>query len=257
MEDEKELSTVGDDADEVDTEMISAETDSDDVDADDEDAFESLYEDDEPEEPGDNEEQEAEEGQDSDEGKNGTKNDASERDAQAEYRENLEASVKHALKALGCDDVSDPIGTLQRVAAEASGLSVEEYKNKLAAQLAFDKQVEADMAAIHAAYPETKQYKHYSDFPNGKDFARAMDSRFGFSAVEAFERTHPNFVAKKNSGKSSDLAGTKSHLTSSVPKGAKDTSTYISKAEMASLRETFGDKLSDAEIKALYKKVSK
>ena len=79
------------------------------------------------------------------------------------------------------------------------------------------------------------------------------------SAVGAFAASHPDIVNAhgKYAGRKSDLAGTKAHINSSVPKGAKDTSTYISKAQMASYKEMFGDELSDEEIRALHKRVSK
>ncbi len=50
--------------------------------------------------------------------------------------------------------------------------------------------------------------------------------------------------------------GNRSHLTSSVPRMAKVPVGAISKAEMAEMREIFGD-IDDSEIHRLYKRVTK
>jgi hypothetical protein len=258
VENEKDMDAVEETTDGIQEEMNDSiaqiETD---IESDGEDAFDTLYDEEEIVDEADGDASLEADG-DTDEESEDAEADEDEPDREPEKKEKtLEDSVRAALKALGYD-AEDIEKGLIKLGADATGLSEQEYAAKLADQIAWDKQMKADIEAIHKAYPETKKFKSLSELPNKAEFAKAMDSGFGFSAVEAFERTHPDYATKKSTGKKSQgLEGTKEHLTSSVPKGAKDVSVNISKVEMASLRETFGDKLSDAEIKALYKKVSK
>lgn len=248
MNNEKDVDTV---AEELDNDIENDDTDvADDVDEvsdtdQEDDAFEDLYDDD---------------GEDSDEDE--------ESDPENEEVINLkkrnkalEGAAKIALKNLGESYSGDAEEALLKVAAEAENSTPDEIRKKIAEDQAkaeaWEKQAASDIRAIHEAFPEAKQYKSLHDLPNKVKFARLMDS--GKSLLEAFVESHPGIAARRVSGnhKVSDLAGTKSHLTSSVPKGAKDTSVNISKSEMASLRDVFGEDLSDKEIKALYKRVTR
>ena len=97
------------------------------------------------------------------------------------------------------------------------------------------------------------------ELPNKEKFAALMDDKTkNLSAVEAFAASHLDIVKAHNrtTGKNSYLDGTKDHIKSNVPKGAKDTSTYISKSEMRRYQEMFPD-LTDQQIKQLYKNTNK
>ncbi len=219
-----------------------------------EDAFDELYDDEEnADEAGDDEPAE------SDEEPESTVPD--ERDAQLraalEKNENIGAIANIILKELGESASGDAEEALIKVAAEATGKSTDDIKRQLASNKAFEAQAAEDIKAIHAAFPEARKYKSLHELPNKLEFGRLMDA--GKSVKQAFMMSHPDIAERQldTPGKKNNLAGTKSHITSSVPKGAKDTSVNISKAEMARLRETFGDDMSDADIKALYRKVSK
>ena len=79
----------------------------------------------------------------------------------------------------------------------------------------------------------------------------------GLSADEAYSASHTNAIrANAAAGAKKSLIGTKSHLQTSVPKGAKDDAITMPKKELASMREYF-PKLSDKEIVALYKKTQR
>ena len=269
MNDEKEVQTADEVTDvgaEEQEELPEEDISTEDAEGDQEDSdpFDDLYEEEGEEDPetsdeesGDDEEKtDAEEGEEVPQADEPAENDK-------RYSE-LEEAARELLKSAGVENVSDPVAELRKLTAEALGISEEEYNRRLAAsraeQAAWDAQTQRDIDAIHEAYPETKKYKSLRDLPNVRQFARLMDDpELKLDAVGAFAASHPDIVKAhgKYAGKKSTLAGTKSHINSSVPKGAKDTSTNLSKSEMARLRETFGDELSDREIKELYKKVSK
>lgn len=179
-----------------------------------------------------------------------------------EYKELAEAA-RELLKSLGLDKAENPALELKKLTAEALGISTEEYDRRekavKEAQAAWDAQAQRDIEAIHEAFPETKKYKSLLDLPNKEKFAELMDDkRKNLSAVEAFAASHLDIVKAHNRapGKNSNLNGTKDHIKSNVPKGAKDTSTFISKSEMETYREMFPE-LSDQQIKKLYKSTNK
>lgn len=178
----------------------------------------------------------------------------------AEFEE-YKRRTREALKSLGYDG-EDSLADLEKVSAEAEGTSVEEYRAKMekerqaeadkAARL--DAQKKADLEAIRACIPSLK-YKSVDEFPHFAKFADLCDR--GVPPVDAFRASHPEEVA-------ADIAAavkqgtrdSKAHLVSSVPRGAKDTSITLSRAEIEGYREMFPGK-SDKEIVALYRKVRK
>lgn len=178
----------------------------------------------------------------------------------AEFEE-FKRRTREALKSLGYDG-EDSLADLEKVSAEAEGTSVEEYRAKMekerqaeadkAARL--DAQKKADLEAIRACIPSLK-YKSVDEFPHFAKFADLCDR--GVPPVDAFRASHPEEVA-------ADIAAavkqgtrdSKAHLVSSVPRGAKDTSITLSRAEIEGYREMFPGK-SDKEIVALYRKVRK
>ena len=175
----------------------------------------------------------------------------------------LAEAARELLKSLGLDKAENPAQELKKLTAEALGISPEEYDRRekavKEAQAAWYAQAQRDIEAIHEAFPETKKYKSLKDLPNKEKFAELMDDKTKkLSAVEAFAASHLDIVKAHNRapGKNSNLSGTKDHIKSNVPKGAKDTSTFISKSEMETYREMFPD-LSDQQIKKLYKSTNK
>ena len=206
-----------------------------------EDPFAALYEEEEEETDGDGDTESAEE--EVPEEKN-------------EKYDALSEKLRNTLKKLGYDNPNEaPEELLNRLEAEADGVSRADYERKKA----FDKRAADDLAAIHAAYPETARYKSWKEFPNHVKFAHLMDNKEAkLTAVEAFSASHPEIVSAHVAGanRAKNLAGTKSHLSSSVPKGAKDVSVNMTRAELADYREMFPE-LSDSEIKQLYKQATK
>ncbi len=270
MENEKNIESAGTDevADELEVkDDISDESDGDeeyygaDESDEDEDAFDSLYDDEDSEGDSldDPKEESDDSGEEEPEGNKGDERDEQLREA-LDKNKNLGDIANVILKELGESTDGDAEKALLKVAAEATGKSEEEILRDIAAQKAaneaWEKQSAEDIKAIHDAFPEARKYKSLYDLPNKVEFARLMDS--GKSVKQAFILSHPDIAERQIDapGKKNNLAGTKSHLNSSVPKGAKDTSVNISKAEMARLSDIFGN-LSKSEIKALYKKVSK
>lgn len=245
--DEKEIDVI-DEADESEDLEVDAEEEldegSEDKDAEgdeeeEEDPFAALYDDDEEEETdGDGDTESAEE------------------EAHEEKNEKYDAlseKLRNTLKKLGYDNPNEaPEELLNRLEAEADGVSRADYDRKLA----FSKRAADDLAAIHAAFPETKKYKDWKEFPNKVKFAHLMDNKEAkLTAVEAFSASHPEIVSAHVAGanRAKNLAGTKNHLSSSVPKGAKDVSIKISRSQMEEFRSMMPD-ATDEEIKRYYKK---
>lgn len=264
MDNEKDIETTPQADDGLDTDDISEESLGEENDVEEgEDAFEELYDDEENADEAD-EDSNSESDNESDEETEDAPSDNTpdERDAKLaetlEKMENLGDIANLILKEMGESTGKDAEEAMLKVAAEATGKTPDEIRRSVESARSFEKQLAEDIKEIHEAFPEARKYKSIRDLPNVSKFAKLMDQ--GKSVKEAFVETHPDIAVRQLSApkkKNAGLAGTKSHLTSSVPKRAKDTSTHISNVEMASLRETFGDELSDAEIRALYKKVSK
>lgn len=172
---------------------------------------------------------------------------------------------KETLAKLGVktDDVMEGLVSL---AAEADGVTPQEYIQKktseerdaqarmLLQQQEFEKIARADLAELHAAYPETKQYTDIRKLPEDilKKFGRFRDA--GLSAKEAYAAANPDGIRTTvaTAVKKKSLHESKSHLHTTVPKGSKDTSVVMPKSELAKWRDLFPDK-SDKEIISLYK----
>jgi hypothetical protein len=236
------------------------ESDTDDAAEDEEDPFDGLFDDDEESEEG----EEDTEGGSSDEedpqderdvgAPSPTEAGGAAKDALAKY-DALSNEVKETLKKLGYKGEGDPMEALKRAQAEASGMSSADYDRKQA----FEKQAALDIEAIHKAFPETAKFKHLRELPHVGKFARLMDNKeMKLSVVEAFAASHPEIVSAHVAGanRAKNLAGTKSHLSSSVPKGAKDVSVNMTRRELNDYREMFPE-LSDKQIKELYKSANK
>lgn len=177
----------------------------------------------------------------------------------------LKNQSRDTLAKLGVkgDDVIEGLASL---AAEAEGTTTQEYLQKkaneerdakaraLLQQTEFEKIARADLAELHAAYPDTKQYKDVRELPSEilKKFGRFRDA--GLSAKEAYAAANPDGIRNNvaTAVKKQSLHESKSHLKTAVPKGSKDNSVSMPKSELKQWRDLFPGK-SDKEIMALYK----
>jgi len=180
-----------------------------------------------------------------------------------------DAQIKETLKSLGADE-NDGVAGLEKLAAEASDKTVEEYRKeisekreqeeavKLVQKLKFEEKTRRDLETVQKTFPEAKAYKSVYDIPNFKEFAKFRD--MGLTPEQAYSAANYGAVIEKSSEAASqqtrNLSQTKSHLRSNVPIGSKDTSITISKKELAEYKELFPEK-SDKEIVALYKQTIK
>lgn len=175
-----------------------------------------------------------------------------------------EALIRDALKSVGIDEKDLDQG-LAKLAADAEGVGVDEYLKKRAEtmqaeeakkyyeQMLLDRMVEKDMKELHSLFPETKDITKFENVPNVKRYAELRD--LGLSVAEAYNAANPGVrrEAIASSVRQQSINASKSHLKSTVPIAAKDTSIKISRSDMQQMRDLFPDK-SDKEIIALYKK---
>ena len=140
----------------------------------------------------------------------------------------------------------------QYVKKQAEDAKNEEARKFLQAAK-FNEKKARDLAAVHAAYPDTRKYKDVQEFPNFGRFAFLVDH--GSTPEEAYIAAHRTQVTESvvQSVKQQSLNGTKDHIKSAVPKGAKGSQTTMTKAELKEWREMFPD-MSTKEVIALYKK---
>lgn len=180
-----------------------------------------------------------------------------------------DAQIKDTLKSLGADE-NGGIEELERIAAEATDTPLEEYRQKKAERLQqeeairivkkqqFEEMIRADLASVHQAYPETKQYKTVFEFPNFAEFSKYRD--LGLSPEKAYIAANPQSVmtsvATATQQQTRNLANTKTHLHSNVPVGSKDKSITITKKQMSEYKDLFPN-MSDKEIIALHKQTMK
>ena len=238
------------------------------------DEDETLEDDEESVEEGETEEEsEEEKSEETEEVTEPTNTKADDKDAkiaelEAKYAK-LEAQSKDTLSKLGVNE-EDVMKGLVSLAAEVDGDSPEEYLKKkaekdrtlraeaLLRQQEFEKIATADIAELHATYPETKQYKHVLDLPNDikMKFGRFRDA--GLSAKEAYAAANPDGIRSNvaTAVKKQSLHESKSHLRTSVPKGSKDDGITMSRSELSRWRDLFPNK-SDKEIISLYKSTAK
>lgn len=183
--------------------------------------------------------------------------------------EDYKSDTKAAIKKLGGTS-DDPLDDLERMAAETEGKSLDKYRADRASEKRiadaqalirnqqFERIAAADLAELHAAYPETRQYKHVRELP---DEVKAKFGAFrnkGLSAKEAYAAANPDGIRTTvaTAVKKQAQHDSKAHLKSSVPKSSKDTGVKMTRSELAECRVYF-PKLTDKEINDLYKKVNK
>ena len=180
-----------------------------------------------------------------------------------------DSQIKDTLKSLGADE-NGGVAELERLAAEAAEIPVEEYRRRKAERLQqeeamrlvqkqkFDEKIRADLAAVQKAYPNTKQYKSVFEFPNFAKFGKFRDA--GLSPEEAYIAANPQGVMTSVAGaaqqQARNLSNTKDHLRSNVPVGSKDKSITITKKQMEEYRDLFPG-MSDKDIVALHKQTMK
>ena len=176
----------------------------------------------------------------------------------------LRAKAEAALRSMGYKgSIEDG---LDQMGAEAAGLTLEQYRENAAAaaakkaaddaafRAAFAEKKARDLAAVRAAFPGIT-YDSVDAFPNAVRFKALRDG--GATPEEAFRASHPEAVASqvaaavKQKGRDS-----KDHLTSNVPRAARDTSTTVSRADMESYRDMFPG-MSDKEIIALHRRANR
>lgn len=179
------------------------------------------------------------------------------------YLKRLQAQGKDTLKALGVD-TDDVLAGLARLAAEAEGITPEEYAKRqtqaqtmerarqMVQRTEFEKKARADLAELQAVYPETKGYTDIRQIPNLKRFGELRD--LGLSPKEAYSAANPDAIRNNvaTAVKKQSLQDTKKHLHSAVPKGSRDTAPKMSRAELTLWRELFPE-LNDKELLKLYK----
>lgn len=175
----------------------------------------------------------------------------------------LRSQGKETLSKLGVQ-TDDVLGGLERLAAEADDIPVEEYrKNKEASQrdeearqllqkVEFEKKMKADLEEVQKAYPETKVFTSITQIENFARFGMLRDK--GLSPKEAYAAANADSIKKNvaTAVKQQSLNETKNHLQSAVPKGSKDNSLKLPKSTLVEWRDLFPGK-SDKEIIALYK----
>jgi hypothetical protein len=188
------------------------------------------------------------------------------KDKQIEERD---AQIRDTLKNLGADE-NEGIAGLEKLAAEAAEMSVEDYRKQKAERMQkeeairlvnkqrFEEKIRADLVAVQQTYPSAKQYKSVYEFPNFDKFSKFRDA--GLTPEEAYIAANPQSVMTSVAGAAQqqvrNLSNTKNHLRSNVPVGSKDNSITITKKQMTEYRDLFPN-MSDKEIIALHKKTMK
>lgn len=174
----------------------------------------------------------------------------------------VEAQARDTLKSLGYEG-DDVVEGLTKLAAESVGKTEEEYKAdkaaaerlKQAEELLKEKDLEQlmaeDLAIIKSKYKVAEQFASVRNFPGVVEFARMRDA--GVSPEKAFAASHLDLIISEAR---QPVADSKSHLRSSVPKGAKDTGVSIPSDELDLYHEMYPD-LTDKQLENLYKRVTK
>ena len=188
--------------------------------------------------------------------------------AETAKRVALETQVKKTLETLGIKTEGSALEALERAAAEAEDISIEEYRkkvreeNEIAAakeqirRQKFEALCANDLAELKKSYSGVLDKKHIRDcfktFDDFAKFGRLRDA--GIDAKDAYLAVNGDEViaAQKNAAKMR-ASDNKEHLKSSIPKNSASGAVGLSKQTMAYWRELFPE-LSDSEIRALYKK---
>lgn len=265
---------------ELDEEAEESEEESDDDLTYDEDGNIVIDEDEEADDDSDEDEEEADEDEeeeadeddaDADDGKETTPP-ANDNDEVARLRariDELERQGRDTLKRLGASEQTDVMKGLAELAAEAEGLTPEEYANqqheqerkaeaeRLLKQVEFERKAAADLVELKSNFPELASLNHVRDLPTDvRDrFARYRD--LGLSAKEAYAAANPDGIRQNvaTAVKRQGSADSKKHLKSSVPRAGGDSGVSMTRQELAEWREMFPGR-SDKYIMRLFKETA-
>lgn len=184
-------------------------------------------------------------------------------DYKTEY-EKLRKQTEDTLTKLGVKvEDGDTMGGLLKAAAEASDMSVEEYKankskeDELAEAKEYIRQkklaeVEAmDLAELKKEFSFLEDVDNLEKIPDFKGYAELRAK--GLAPQQAFIASNWKYVSNGINAYNSTKAknDSKSHLKTVVPVGTKDNSIRLTKSEWAEWRGLFPDK-TDKEIATLY-----
>ena len=112
----------------------------------------------------------------------------------------------------------------------------------------FELRARQDLATLKALYPHLSGVDHLSRIDNAVRFAQLRD--MGLSVEEAY------MASSAASTRQSTRYDNRSHLKSFVPRTLSDAGEEMSRSELESAKEMFGN-LSEKEIRSLYKRVKK
>ena len=113
-----------------------------------------------------------------------------------------------------------------------------------------EQQEESVLEALRTAFPEAQSFESLDDIPNYARYAELLSS--GLTCEEAYAAANYTSIGKHAA---KGLAGTKDHLRSNVPKGARAASSSMTRRELLEWRDLFPNK-SDKEIAELYRRVN-
>jgi hypothetical protein len=180
----------------------------------------------------------------------------------------FEGQVKNALELLGIKVDGDVTEELDRIAAEAKGQTLEEYRKekdekteleearKLLARQRFEQMAANDLAELKKSFPDLLKVGNIRNcFKNLEDFAQFGKLRdSGVSPKNAYMAVNGEQVrtAQVQAVQKKVASDGKRHITSVAPKKASDNSVIMPKSTLAEWRDNFPE-LTDAEIRKLYK----
>ena len=181
--------------------------------------------------------------------------------------EKISKNGKAALRKLGIDGDEEILDGIERLAAESEGKNLEDYRKEakereeneqakaFVRKQAYENLKKADLAALHAAYPDTADLDDIEKMENFRRFGELRDK--GLSVKEAYAAANPEAVRKSaaEAAKKNSLKGTKAHIGSVVPKGANGDSADMSPKQMKEWREMFPGK-TKKEIISLFKRAN-
>lgn len=181
----------------------------------------------------------------------------------------LKRQSADTLKRLGAKEQTDVMKGLAELAAEADGLTEDEYNRQreeedrrrdaeyLLKQVEFERKAAADLVELKSAYPELATLSHVRDLPaEVRDkFARYRD--LGLPAKDAYAAANPDGIRNNvaTAVKRQKADNGKGHLRASTPKASGGPGVTMSRAELAEWREMFPGK-SDKAIRKLYKETA-
>ena len=129
--------------------------------------------------------------------------------------------------------------------SEATSTASEDYENdNVAAEINYEEIVKADIESLRTEFSELSTLKDITELENPLRYAALRD--LGLTPAEAYLATTRHIRRIDN----------RSHLNTAVPRMAAIPRGFMPEHELEAARELFSD-MSDAEIKRLYKKVTK